>query len=278
MTRLNGAAKPKVSVCLITFQQEALIAQAIESVLSQATPFEVEVVIGEDASTDGTRAIVMEYARRFPAAVRLVLQAANRGLLRNFIDTFRACHGEYIALLDGDDYWTSPDKLARQAGFLDQHPDCSMCFHNVAVLLADGTFWEWNYNASDQKAFATIEDLLEINPIATCSAMIRRSSVPEFPSWYETMRWEDWPLYMLLAEHGRIGYLPEIMGVYRNHGRGLWSGLAPAAQLEAKIEFLVKMDGLLGYRHRAAIGESVVKYREELSRLHGRVSGRQGLS
>jgi glycosyltransferase involved in cell wall biosynthesis len=257
---------PKVSVCLVTYQQQAMIAQAIQSALDQATTFPVEIVIGDDRSTDGTREIVGEFARRAPATIRLVLQERNRGLVRNFVDTFSACRGEYIALLDGDDYWTRPDKLEKQAAFLDQHPDCSMCFHNVAVQLPDHTLWEWNYNDITQPPFATIEDLLEINPIATCSAMIRRVALPEFPNWYAELRWEDWPLYLLLARRGRIGYLPDIMGVWRNHGRGLWSGLDPKAQLEAKIQFLLTMHRHFG-EHGVAIMESVRKYREQLDRL-----------
>jgi hypothetical protein len=180
------------------------------------------------------------------------------------METYGACRGEYIALLDGDDYWTDPRKLVLQTRYLDEHPDCSMCFHNASVLLPDGTLWEWNYTDQAQAEFASIADLLEVNPIATCSAMVRRACLPGFPSWFETLPWEDWPLYMLLAERGRIGYLSQVMAVYRNHGRGLWSGLGPAAQFEAKIEFLSRMDGLLEYRYSTEIRQAVSKYRGKL--------------
>jgi hypothetical protein len=92
--------------------------------------------------------------------------------------------------------------------------------------------------------------------------------LPEFPHWYRTMPWEDWPLYMLLAERGPIGYLNDIMGVYRNHGAGLWSALEAAPQLEAKIRFLLSVRECLDPRHRVRISESVAKYREQLRTVH----------
>lgn len=256
---------PKVSVCLVTYNQEALVSQAVESVLAQRTSFAIELVIGEDHSTDGTRDVVRAFARQHPDRVRVLLQRVNRGLLANFSDTFAACRGEYVALLDGDDYWTSPDKLEKQARFLDGHPACTICFHDTAVLLQDGRFCPENYTSPDQRPLSTITDLFETNFIATCSAMVRRSAVPALPSWYYDCCWEDWPLYILLATRGSIGYLPEVMAVYRSHGQGLWSGLGVAEQLERTIDFLTRIDGHLDRRHSAAIHASILKHRTRLA-------------
>ena len=96
----------KVSVCMITYNHERFIAQAIESVLMQETDFRVELVIGEDCSTDGTRAIVREFGERFPERIRLLLPEHNLGMMPNFVATLSACRGQYVALLEGDDYWT----------------------------------------------------------------------------------------------------------------------------------------------------------------------------
>jgi len=257
----------KVSVCLITYNHREYVAQAIESVLAQKTSFPFEVRIGEDNSTDGTREIVESYARRFPETIRPNFHDENRGLLRNFLSTFESCRGEYVALLDGDDFWTSPEKLQKQADFLDGHPDCTIGFHQTEVLLPDGTLCETNYTRPGQPAFASIEALFESNFIATCSAMLRKGAVREIPDWYVTSRWEDWPLYLLFADRGRIGYLPEAMGTYRSHGRGLWSGLDPIAQVEAVIGFLLTMDERLGRRYTAEILTSVSRYVGELERL-----------
>ena len=256
-------SSPKVSVSLITYNQERIVAQAIESAVGQETSFDYEVVIGEDASTDRTREIVLGYAARHPDRIRLVLQEENRGLVKNRLDTFLACRGEYVALLDGDDYWTSREKLAKQARFLDDHPECSIVFHDARVLLTDGSFCEANYTRPDHPPSTTIDQLFETNFIATCSVMLRRSAVPHIPDWYATSFLEDWPLYVLFADRGQIGYLAEPMGVYRFHERGLWSGLDPVARLERVVEFLGTMNQHYGDRH-PSVRTSLARYVEEL--------------
>src|SRR5215207_1776851 len=159
MTDGTALSRPKVSVCLITYNQVDFVTAAIESVLSQHTSFATELVIGDDHSTDGTRDILLSFARRLPARIRLLLHDSNRGLVRNFSETFTACRGEYVALLDGDDYWTASDKLERQARFLDTHPGCSICFHDAAVLLGNDQFCPQNYTSPDQQRMSTLTEL-----------------------------------------------------------------------------------------------------------------------
>src|SRR5688572_23850951 len=127
----------KVSVLVMTYNHARFIRQALDSVLMQRTGFDFEVLISEDCSTDGTREIVVEYARRHPHTITLLLSEAN--LRSNAVVTrgIDAARGEYIALLDGDDYWTSPDKLRKQAAFLDSHSECALCFHNARVQRDD---------------------------------------------------------------------------------------------------------------------------------------------
>ena len=134
-----GQADVKVSVHMITYNHERFIAQAIEGVLMQQTDFAVELVIGEDCSTDGTRAIVRRYGERYPERIRLLLQERNLGARANALATLNACRGQYIALCEGDDYWTDPTKLQKQVDFLESHPECSLCFHRVLVVYEDGS-------------------------------------------------------------------------------------------------------------------------------------------
>ena len=129
----------KVSVHMITYNHEKFIAQAIESALMQQVDFDYEIVIGEDCSTDRTREIVVAYQQRHPDKIRLLLHEQNVGVSLNDIRVYRACRGEYVAWLEGDDYWTSPHKLQKQADFLDSHPACSACFHPVTVFFEDGS-------------------------------------------------------------------------------------------------------------------------------------------
>ena len=112
-------ADVKVSVAMITYNHERFIAQAIESVLMQQTDFAVELVIGEDCSTDGTRAIVRDYGERYPERIRLLLPEHNLGMMPNFVATLKACRGQYVASVEGDDYWTDPHKLQKQVDFLE---------------------------------------------------------------------------------------------------------------------------------------------------------------
>ncbi len=129
--------KPKVSVLVTTYNDERYIRAALEGVLAQDTTFPIEVVI-DGASTDGTQSIIEEFATRYPDQVHLSCRDLNSGDdIENFLLALEMCQGEYIATLDGDDYWTDAGKLQRQADFLDARPYYPMCFHNCKI-----EFWE----------------------------------------------------------------------------------------------------------------------------------------
>jgi glycosyltransferase involved in cell wall biosynthesis len=218
---------------MVAYNHEKYIGQAIESVLSQKTTFPFELVISEDYSTDRTRAIVIDYARRYPAIIQPVLGERNIGAARNYMRAISACRGEYIAMMDSDDYWTNDDKLQQQADFLDAHPDYSTCFHSsVKVREQDGT-WEasalWNENWRNvprgAKAAYTLEDVLAGSFLATSATMFRRGLFGAFPAWFGRHFYvADHALHALNAEHGPFGYIDQDMSVYREHSAGIWSG------------------------------------------------------
>src|ERR1700690_3713915 len=122
---------PKVSVAMVTYNHEKYIAQAIESVLMQVANFPVELVIGEDCSTDDTRRLVKQYADQHRNLIRVLLPESNLGAHKNYAAVLSACLGEYIAYLEGDDYWTDATKLVRQVEMMDANPAMSFCFHRV---------------------------------------------------------------------------------------------------------------------------------------------------
>ena len=122
------SATPLVSVCMTTYNHEAYLSRAIESVLAQETAFDVELVLGEDCSTDATRSVCEDYAARYPDRIRLVTSAENVGWRANYRRTFEACRGKYVAYLDGDDWWSDPRKLQKQADVLEADPECGMCY------------------------------------------------------------------------------------------------------------------------------------------------------
>ena len=134
----------------------------------------------------------------------------------------KQCTAKYITLLDGDDYWTKPSKLQKQVDFLERHPDFAIYFHNVVLFHEDTVRDPWNSCAPNHKEISTIEDLLASNFIQTCSVIIRRSMISKLPEWYYSSPIGDWLLYLIVAEHGRIGYLNEVMAAYRIRRESFW--------------------------------------------------------
>jgi glycosyltransferase involved in cell wall biosynthesis len=260
----------KVSVSITTYDHEPYIAQAVESVLAQEADFPFEVVIGEDRSTDRTREIVLELAARYPDRIRPVLAPENYGDggKRIFLETIEACRGSYIATMDGDDYWTSPAKLQAQADFLDGHPGCSMCFHDVLKIYEDGSRPPARYNGPEQPRFSTLQDMFQRCLPAACTPLFRREVLDSLPAWYFDLPFGDWPLYILAAQRGSIGYLDEVMGVYRVHAGGVWSRLGLIQRLEGILGFYRKLGEALEPRHRASLKRAAAKYERDLAFLY----------
>lgn len=213
----------KVSVATTTYNHEAFVQEAIDSVLMQEVDFDYEHVIGEDCSTDRTREIVNGYQRQHPDVMRVLLHRQNIGGRRNMVQVLEACQGEYIALLEGDDYWTSPKKLQKQVDFLEAHPECAICFHSVSTAYEAEAPKPKREEERSYKSFYTLEDLLEGNFIPTCSVMCRRGLFGDFPQWFYTTPTGDWPYHVLNAHYGTIGYIGEIMAVHRIHAGSVWS-------------------------------------------------------
>ena len=257
------------SVLLITYNHAPYVAQAIDSALAQQTDFTYEIVIGDDCSTDGTRQIVVAYQQRFPDRIRVVLPERNLGADGNrlFLEILAACQGRYVAFLDGDDYWTRPDKLQRQVDFLDAHPACAMCFHNVSVSHEGGGPEPYPFNAANQKEISTLEDLLPGNVIQTCSAMVRGEPFRRVPAWLATIPTQDWAIYLLAASHGTVGYINEVMAVYRRHGGAVWHGRGSGYYLENAIRFYETVAPHLEPRHQAIMREELSRRYYDLSRV-----------
>ncbi len=215
--------KIKVTVLIITYNQQRFIRKAIDSALAQQTSFPIEILVGDDFSSDGTREIIQEYEQLHPGLVKGILHPRNMGKNGgiNFLETLKLAQGEYYALMDGDDYWTNSHKLQKQADFLDAHPDYSTVFHNALITYEDGSPAHV-LNGPDTKPFFTIDDLIgeeEIWFMATSSTMYR-NSIREYPAWFMESVSGDIPRLILKAKQGKIGYLPDVMSVYRKNQGG----------------------------------------------------------
>ncbi|ATC64742.1 hypothetical protein CMV30_12650 [Nibricoccus aquaticus] len=244
-------AHPLLSVCLITYQHARFVSKAIEGALAQKTDFPFEILVGEDESSDGTREVCQDYAHRYPEKIRVFLRSRKDAVLIdgrprgsfNFRMTLREAHGEFIALCEGDDYWTDPKKLQSQVDYLRANTDCAGCFHDVRLVDQNGDTIQKSYFDSPKDKFSQhdiIDSLLSRQP--TCSMVFRRSAFAEpLPEWY-LRRPSDLYLDILLTFSGKLGFIRRNMGAYRKHVGGIWSGQREASQI---LELIVRFKLLL---------------------------------
>jgi glycosyltransferase involved in cell wall biosynthesis len=241
----------KVSVCCITYGHEQYLTQAIESVMAQAFNGVVEMVIGEDCSPDGTRAIALAYQARYPTRIKVLTPTKNLGVMVNLTATLAACDGDYIAILDGDDYWTDPNKLQRQVDALQANPDCAFCFHDAEIGYEPPSTRPSVVFSQHIAAHAlpppnptavplrfTQLDLARVGWIApTASLLFRASSLPQpLPAWFVGVFSGDYTLQLLSARHGEALYLPRIMAHYRLHEQSITVAAAKSVyQFERRI-------------------------------------------
>lgn len=207
---------PLVSVVMTTYNHAPYLRQAIEGVLAQQTPFDVELVLGEDCSTDATPAICREYAGRYPGRVRLVTGPANVGWRANYRRTFEACRGRYVAYLDGDDWWCDAHKLRRQVEYMESDPACGMCYTGAL------NFWQAEgRTAPDHPAHYTDFDRLLCSlTITNCATLARRDLIAryyaevrpeEHPEWLT----DDAPMWLWFSVRSRLASLPQVTAVHR---------------------------------------------------------------
>jgi len=250
----------KLSVCLITFNHKRFIAQALEGALAQKANFHYEIVVGDDCSLDGTREIAIGYQQRYPSKIRLALPERNLGTNRNLAQTLRACRGQYIALLEGDDYWTCSTKLQEQVDFLDAYTECAICFHAVKVFYEDGSSTPRKSPRFGFKKISTLEDLLTRgNFMPTCSIVFRNGLFGELPDWFYSLRIADFPINVFNAQHGEIGYLNKVMGAYRIHRGGTFSGESGARNTQEVVRLYDHVNAHLNYRYSRTI-KSIQSY------------------
>lgn len=231
--------KKKLSCHIITYNQKDYIKECIEGVLMQKVNFSMEIVIGDDNSTDGTREILKDYAKKYPDLIRLNLrEVRGSGILGkdNFISTLAMCDGVYVSLCDGDDYWTDPLKLQKQVDFLEANSDYAVCFHKVNIGQDD--IIKVDSMTAKVLETTTIYDLAKGNYMHTCSVVFRNNLFSELPVYFKEAPVGDYFLHLLNARYGDIKYLDEIMGVYRLHATSVWSSKTQKEQESLWVPFL----------------------------------------
>jgi glycosyltransferase involved in cell wall biosynthesis len=216
----------QLSVCITTYNHEEFIEQAIQSVLEQETWFDFNVIVGLDASTDETPVLVERMAKRSHGRVKVNQRPHRIGVQSNFIRTVREADGEFVAFLEGDDFWTDKLKLQKQVDFLIDHPQTAFCCHRMRVIdNASGEILP-PQPTRDLPSISDIRTLLvPSNPIHLGTAVTRRPYLHHFPSWFDVLKFPDLPLWFLLSKRGMIGYIPEEMACYRLHSGSAFSSL-----------------------------------------------------
>jgi len=227
----------KISICTVTYNHGPYLAQAIEGVLMQKGDFVLEMIVGEDCSTDNTRAVLREYAEKYPDIIKPIYHAQNVGMLLNSKLCLDACTGDYIAALEGDDYWTDPYKLQKQVGFLEANPEYHLCMHRVLKVYQDGSHPPRESDVIGRE-IVYFEDFIGNMAFHTLSFVFRRTVLDRRPEWLAYKGHGDWMLIMLAAELGPVRYMHEILGVYRIHSGGVFSMIDRYKQTENIIDMM----------------------------------------
>lgn len=225
---------PKVSICVITYNHQDYIKQCLESIISQQTNFDFEIVIGEDCSPDHTASIVEKYAISNPN-INFLDNVKNLGPIDNFIRTLKACKGKYIAFCEGDDYWIDENKLQKQVEFLEQNP-------NYGGVSTNNRWFLENENVFNDSVLKegeiTFESLSKSNKINSQTMLFKKRLIEDL-DWMRDLKIGDWALHLLVTSKQPYYRLPEITTVYRVHEGGVHSLLKEEYKIRNRAEVLI---------------------------------------
>lgn len=219
-------SRPLVSVFMMTYNHEKYIAQALDSVLMQKCNFHYEIVIGEDCSTDNTRSILLSYKEKNPEKIKLLLHEKNIGAANNQNEVFKNCTGKYVAMLEGDDYWTDPCKLQKQVDFLETNPEYVLTTHTVQVVNEKGQDLgrdrDLGYKTGGNRTFH-LSEMLGGAGFHPNSWVFRSSAIKKLPWYVNYCVSGDDVLMVTILRNGKGYYFNDTMSHYRIHGGGIWS-------------------------------------------------------
>ncbi|MBQ6021784.1 MAG: glycosyltransferase [Clostridia bacterium] len=242
---MSGENTPLVSVVCLCYNHEKTVAQAIGSVLAQKTDFPFELIVHDDASVDSTPRIIRAYAEKHPDIIVPVLQTENRMQTCNIAETYIAplLRGKYVAVCEGDDYWTDPEKLALQVRAMEADPGITMCFHAVTQVLPGG---ETQICRPCKETGAAPAELVVKRGGMFCpsvSLLVRRDIADRWPEYRRQADVYDYPLQVLSASAGKVWYIDRVMAAYRFQYENSWTALradvTDTAHLENETRWLM---------------------------------------
>jgi glycosyltransferase involved in cell wall biosynthesis len=239
-----------VSINCTTYNHEDYIADAIESFLMQKTNFKYEILIHDDASTDRTAEIIKEYEKKYPDVIRPIYQIENqysKGIKKiSYKFNSTRAKGKYIALCEGDDFWTDPYKLQKQVDYMDRNPDCSMCVHAAYKVTPEKRKMKLHIRPNIGNKIFSVEEVIEGGGglFATNSIMYSREKGIERPPFYENAPVGDYPLAIYLALQGTVYYIDEFMSAYRVGVQGSWTSFTFSDHRKTITHFQKSIDML----------------------------------
>ena len=247
-----------VTVRCLAYNHEPYIRQCLEGFVMQKTDFDFEVIVHDDASTDGTAAIIREYAEKYPNIIKPFFETENQYSKHNGVigKIMREnTHGKYIALCEGDDYWIDPFKLQKQVDFLESHPDYSMCFHNAIKYYENCNRVEL-FNSFANDCDLSIHDAVHNWFVPTASMMMRSDISLERPDWVRSIYSGDYTTILLAIMRGKIRYIHGLMSVYRIN----YCGSSASARMKGRNLFILEqrvslLESFLGHVNGAFLSE-----------------------
>jgi glycosyltransferase involved in cell wall biosynthesis len=204
--------KPKISVCVVTYNHANYIRQCLQSIVDQATEFDYEVIVGDDCSTDGTHLVVQEFAERYPGIVKAIVREENVGPYGNYLDVHGRASGEFVCHCDGDDYWLTT-KLQTQVTFMEQHPACKVSGHRMYLTDSNCRFSEDEWDKLP--AIMEVSAFYKYGNFLAHSSTMYRSSCGPLPDANDDLF--DFLAHIWRINDGALGFIGQHLGVYRRH-------------------------------------------------------------
>ncbi len=204
-----------VSINCITYNHEKYIADALESFLNQKTDFEYEIIVGEDCSTDNTRTIIKKFMRKYPKKIILITSQENVGMAENERRIYEVSQGKYIAECEGDDFWIDPYKLQKQINYMENNPNCTLCFHNAYKVNTNKEIMGTMLSKDLENKSYDCGEIAALGFIPTASRVYLKKTMVNPPAWYMNAVVGDLPSQLIITSKGYAYYMKDIMSTYR---------------------------------------------------------------
>ncbi|MCB2209909.1 glycosyltransferase [bacterium] len=255
-------SSPLVSILCITYNQENFIADALNGFVMQQTSFPFEIIIHDDASTDGTAEIIKDFEKEYPDLIRAIYQTENQYSQGIIVEEplYRMARGRYIAICEGDDYWIDAQKLEKQVDFMIAHPDCSICYHKVLFQYENKKEKNHIFPEITGDVLFSKEDFFGRYISATCSIIIENKYVDELFEFGRKVGSGDIALAYFFATKGKVGFLDDLMGVYRLHDQSVYHPLDDLEKDLAIFNTFVSIKRFLKIRGYRKLDKKILNY------------------